>query len=161
LLFTRPLLFRPSLVRRPSYLAACAISRSSPQKFQEIYTLLEAGMLSPLFGLPRKLMALAGEGHPSARGPGPCHAGLGPEIMLMLPLTLAQIAHLQLGVSLIIDRSTPGTLVVLTHSGKEPHRELRYQLPSRSVELFRHYESVFGIGKIDRFLFPSPCGGLR
>src|SRR5215831_13436179 len=40
-------------------------------------------------------------------------------------------------------------------------RELRYQLPARSVELFRHYESVFGIGKIDRFLFPSPCGGRR
>jgi len=50
-----------ALVRRPSYLAAGAISRSSPQKFQQIYTLLEAGMLSPLLDLPRKLMTLASE----------------------------------------------------------------------------------------------------
>jgi integrase len=157
----RWILTRDALVRRPSYLAAGAISRSSPQKFQEIYTLLEAGMLSPLLGLPRKLMALADECSRAARRRALAQAALALEIMLMLPLTLAQIAHLQLGVSLIIDRSTPRTLVVLSHSGKEPHRELRYQLPSRSVELFRHYESVFGIGKIDRFLFPSPCGGRR
>jgi hypothetical protein len=151
-----------ALIRRRSYLAAGAISRSSPQKFQQIYTLLEAGMLTPLLGLPRKLMTLAGEcGCAPRKRPALAQAALALEILLMLPLTLAQITDLQLGVSLIVDQSIAGTLVVSTHSGKEPHRELRYQLPSRSVELLREYQTVFGIEKVDRFLFPSPCGGRR
>jgi len=151
-----------ALIRRQTYLAAGAISRSSPQKFQQIYTLLEAGMLSPLLGLPQKLMALADECScaPSKRW-ALSQAALALEILLMLPLTLAQITDLQLGFSLIVDPSTPETMFVLTHSRKEPHREFRYQLPSRSVELFREYVSVFGIDKIDRFLFPSRSGGRR
>ena len=144
------------------FLAAHAVSRSSPQKFGQIYGLLEAGVLATLLGLPEKLMVFSSQyplNHPKRRAVA--QVALATQIILMLPLLPAQVLDLQPGASLLEDPAHPDSLIVLTYPPKTLHRELRYRLPSRSVILFRQYKYILPLRETDRFLFPSRNGGHR
>jgi hypothetical protein len=144
------------------FLAAHAVSRSSPLKFEQIYGLLEAGVLAALLSLPEKLMMLASQyplNHFKRRAVA--QVALGTEIFLMLPLLPSQVADLQPGASLLEDPAQPESLIVLAYPPKDLHRELRYRLPSRSVTLFRQYKLILPLRETDRFLFPSRNGGRR
>ena len=144
------------------FLAAHAVSRSSPQKFEQIYGLLEAGVLAALLSLPEKLMMLASQyplSHRKRRAVA--QVALATEIILMLPLLPAQVADLQPGASLLEDPAHPESLVVLAYPPKHLHRELRYRLPPRSARLFQQYKRILPLRDTDRFLFPSRNGGRR
>jgi integrase len=143
-------------------LAANAVSRSSPKKFEQIFGLLEAGVLAALLSLPEKLMMLATQyplNHPKRRAVA--QVALATEIILMLPLLPAQVAGLQPGASLLEDPAHPESLIVLAYPPKDLHRELRYRLPSRSARLFQQYKLIRPLRETDRFLFPSRNGGRR
>jgi integrase len=152
----------PALGRRQPYLAADARVRSSTTKFRQIFELLETDSLARLLDLPTKLMALAlgyDVSHPKRRGIA--QAALGIEIMLMVPLSPAQLLDLRIGVSIIEDPNSKN-LILSTHSAKEPQRELRYQLPERSARLLQTYRSALLTDVQEGvWLFPSKYGSHR
>ena len=154
------------VLRDPPALAA-RIPETSPRKFQQCIDVIESGSLPHLLALPRKLLARALEFEPGDhRRLAAAQSALGLEIMLMAPVSSIQVVTIRGRDFRCGDARAepiPSAVLKVRHLTR-PSLSIEYELPERSVALYRSYRRCMRLATEedpDGWLFPGRTGTHR